>query len=160
MKKIIRLTESDLTRIVRRVLSENNNGPLIDFKGLEKNEMGYFHDFGFVKYKENPKIELNFFNSGNEDLIIDCVRYGINANTGTFCPKPSWLDIDYPKEPTPPGGSGIIKITLITEKMMGQFNRRLTVESNAVNSKNMTMSLKGEALPPPIEESYRRRYKR
>lgn len=81
MKKIIRLTESDLARIVRRVIKENGDKTNIYYRrceggyGLIEPESFEFlpGDDKFIKFLRQP--DLNFDN-GNSKSIGKCLAYG------------------------------------------------------------------------------------
>jgi hypothetical protein len=58
MKKIIRLTESDLHRIVKRVINENKNPEFLDsFKRRLNFALNFNRD---IPFKESPKAIVNF----------------------------------------------------------------------------------------------------
>lgn len=69
MKKIIRLTENDLTRIVKRVINENKRGPLakvadeLKSKGHEAKLSGINFDFILVK-KPGDDLEVTVNDEG------------------------------------------------------------------------------------------------
>jgi hypothetical protein len=73
MKKVIRLTESDLTRIVKRVINESNDGPpkkndpteKVTYPGIKTKGGGYFikpwtHDIHFKKVDGKKLYWLQF----------------------------------------------------------------------------------------------------
>jgi hypothetical protein len=61
MKKIIRLTESDLARIVKRVIKENRDAPIRNVMDLETGEMVGTHQYGvgFVPNKRGLRMGYN-----------------------------------------------------------------------------------------------------
>lgn len=91
------------------------NGPKFAFKG------GETYDFGTLK--EGPVAEhvFEFTNAGNEPLIIQ------NASASCGCTTPEW-----PKEPILPGKKGKIMVRYNTQGRVGQFNKEVYIQSNAV----------------------------
>jgi len=83
MKRIIRLTESDLARIVKRVINEQDNNPLAF--ATDPNHMDYA---GFNKSSEPDepfpnKITLKVKKSGQSEKTYD-MKIGDNNNTDTY----------------------------------------------------------------------------
>lgn len=78
------------------------------------------HDFGDID--EGPKVNYSFAftNSGTEPLILSNVK----ASCG--CTVPTW-----PREPIMPGAQGVIEVTYNTERRPGNFNKAITITSNA-----------------------------
>lgn len=77
MKRIIRLTENDLTRIVRLVMKEGEYPMLIDPSQFEYNGNGYkpFHDLITTKHnfeflKNENDMNLYIFKKDDWDVII------------------------------------------------------------------------------------------
>jgi hypothetical protein len=66
MKKIIKLTESDLTRIVKRVISESAVGNFIETMIPELNNLSRRHNFNAKKYGSN---EI-YYNKETKDYIF------------------------------------------------------------------------------------------
>jgi hypothetical protein len=81
MKKIIRLTESDLTRIVRRVIKEENSSMLSDFAlqeikpylegmGYRVGLFGNVSDIPMDKMKDNDKLGALVLNGGQLIVVL------------------------------------------------------------------------------------------
>lgn len=80
------------------------------------------HDYGTVEKGSDGSSTFSFINKGNKPLIITNVR----ASCG--CTVPEW-----PKKPIAPGMGAEIKVKYNTN-IAGNFNKTITVISNAVNS--------------------------
>lgn len=102
----------------------NANGAKIEFVSLE-------HNYGDVIKGGDGNCEFQFTNTGNEPLILSNVR----ASCG--CTTPSWT-----KAPVMPGKTGTIKVRYNTNNL-GGFQKRVTVNSNAVNTPTVTLTIKG-----------------
>ena len=81
------------------------------------------HDFGNIKQGDIVEHVFKFKNTGNAPLVIKQV----DVTCG--CTTPEW-----PKEPIAPGKSGTIKAVFNSAGKMGQQNKVITVQSNAVNA--------------------------
>lgn len=66
MKKIVRLTESDLTRIVKRVISESAVGDFIETIIPELNKLSRRHNFSAKQYGSNDI----YYNKETKDYIF------------------------------------------------------------------------------------------
>lgn len=95
------------------------------------------HDYGNIKYDGDPYCSFEFKNTGNEPLIIS------NAKGSCGCTVPEW-----PKEPIAPGAKGAIRVKYDT-KRPGPINKSVTITSNAINSPDMIIRIKGEVGPAP-----------
>ncbi len=111
-----------------------NNGPEIEFEQLN-------HDFGNVEYGGKCEVEFKFTNTGNEPLIIQ------KPKTSCGCTASSW-----PKEPILPGESEAIVVTYKTTTKVGNFNKSVTVTSNAMVNNTVVLRIKGAILEQPKEE--------
>lgn len=80
------------------------------------------HDYGTVEKGSDGSSTFSFINKGNKPLIITNVR----ASCG--CTVPEW-----PKQPIAPGLGAEIKVKYNTN-IAGNFNKTITVVSNAANS--------------------------
>ena len=88
----------------------------------------------FMQYDDpSSKCEFIFTNDGKEPLIIS------KAKGSCGCTVPEW-----PKEPILPGETGIIKVNY-DEKRVGQFNKSITITSNAENATQI-IKIKGKIL--------------
>ena len=81
------------------------------------------HDYGQVEQGGNGECEFEFKNTGKADLILT------NCRSSCGCTVPSW-----PKDPIAPGKKAVIKVKYNTQRI-GQINKTITVESNAVNDR-------------------------
>ena len=75
-------------------------------------------DFGQIPHNKPIVVEFNFQNPGMMPLIITSVK-----------PSCGCTIADFPKEPIPSGGAGIISITF-DAKSSGHFSKTITVHSN------------------------------
>ena len=96
------------------------------------------HDYGTVERGGNGECEFVFKNTGKADLVLTNVR------SSCGCTVPEWT-----KEPIRPGKKGVIKVKYNTQSV-GQINKSITVESNAVNNK-IILNIKGSVVNPPTE---------
>jgi hypothetical protein len=93
------------------------------------------YDYGTVEYGGNGISEFKFKNTGTEPLIIS------NARGSCGCTVPDW-----PRNPIPPGGSGVIKVSYDT-KRPGPINKQVTITSNAGNDPNKVIRIAGNVEP-------------
>ncbi len=94
------------------------------------------HDFG--KFKEEAgrqKFDFVVMNTGNQPLVIQ----NIVASCG--CTTPEWT-----KSPIPPKGSGAITAIYDPANRPGQFNKTLSVYTNA-KPEVVVLSIKGDVIP-------------
>lgn len=91
------------------------------------------HDFGDIEYEGNGTCEFYYKNTGKEPLVLENVR----ASCG--CTIPEWS-----KEPLKKGKKAVIKVKYDT-KRVGQFQKTITVVSNASNSTEQ-LTIKGNVL--------------
>jgi hypothetical protein len=94
------------------------------------------HDYGTITQGGDGSCEFKFTNGGKTPLILSNVR----ASCG--CTVPSWT-----KEPVQPGAEGVIKVTYNTNNM-GNFNKSITVDSNAKNAQ-VILQIKGNVVAKP-----------
>ena len=94
------------------------------------------HDYGQINQGENG--EFVFKNTGKADLILT------NCRSSCGCTVPSW-----PKDPIAPGKKASIKVKYNTQRI-GQINKTITVESNAVNDR-VVLKIVGNVNPKPTE---------
>ena len=96
------------------------------------------HNYGTIYQNDNGVCEFTFTNTGKVPLVLT------NVYSSCGCTVPSW-----PKEPTMPGKSSVIKVKYNTSRL-GAINKTVTVESNAVNG-TVRLSIKGNVLVRPAE---------
>lgn len=77
-----------------------------------------FHDFGHVMAETPNKYTFKFTNTGTRPLVIS------NAKGDCGCTVP-----DYPKEPIPAGGTGVINV-VFTPHGQGHQEKHVTVTAN------------------------------
>lgn len=89
---------------------------------------------------------FNFTNTGNQPLVI----HNVQASCG--CTTPDWT-----KNPIPPGGKGFVKATYNPAGRPGQFNKTITVMSNA-SQPSMVLRIIGNVAPKPktVNDEYPR----
>ena len=114
---------------------ENQNGPEITFKETS-------HDFGTIPFKGNGSYEFVFVNTGNEPLILT------QPKSSCGCTVPEW-----PKQPILPGESNVIKVTYKNTDRPGNFNKYVTVFSNALVNKEIKLYIKGTIEAQPTDET-------
>jgi hypothetical protein len=91
-------------------------------------------NFGKVVEGEKVLIEFNFTNTGKNPLIIK----EVTASCGCTVPEK-------PKEPIPPGKSGVIKAEFNTENRAGFASKDVIVTCNTA-SETYTLHFEGEVL--------------
>lgn len=80
------------------------------------------HDYGTIEKGSEGTSVFTFTNKGKKPLVLSNVR----ASCG--CTVPEW-----PQQPVAPGESAEIKVKYNTN-IAGNFNKTITVNSNAANS--------------------------
>jgi len=93
------------------------------------------HDFGKIK-EDGGTVEYRFIftNTGQKPLIITKVQ----ASCG--CTSPSWTE-----KPVMPGEKGFVNAIFDPKNRPGNFNKSITVESNASNAR-IVLRIQGEVL--------------
>ena len=90
------------------------------------------HDFGRITEGEKIQYAFKFKNVGTGDLVIR------SANGSCGCTVPEW-----PHEPVPPGGTGVINITFDSSGKHGMQHKTVTLISNTVPA-NTVLNITGE----------------
>lgn len=135
MKKIFSLlfvlTTLTLAVNAQNESTDNPNAAAFKFEQTE-------HDFGTLD--EGPKVThvFNFTNTGKEPLIITSAR----ASCGCTVPQK-------PEKPVLPGEVGEITVTYNTKGRVGNFNKAITLTSNA---KQSTFILKIKGVVEKVED--------
>ena len=135
MKKIFSLlfvlTTLTLALNAQNESTDNPNAAAFKFEQTE-------HDFGTLD--EGPKVThvFNFTNTGKEPLIITSAR----ASCGCTVPQK-------PEKPVLPGEVGEITVTYNTKGRVGNFNKAITLTSNA---KHSTFILKIKGVVVKVED--------
>ena len=88
------------------------------------------HDYGQIEKSANGECIFVFTNTGNKPLKIS------NAKGSCGCTVPQW-----PREEIAPGATGEIKVKYDT-KRIGVINKSVTIQSNAMNTDNITRAKK------------------
>jgi len=131
MKKIFSLlfVLTTLTLALNAQNESTDNPNAAEFK-FEQTE----HDFGTLD--EGPKVThvFNFTNTGKEPLIITSAR----ASCGCTVPQK-------PEKPVLPGEVGEITVTYNTKGRVGNFNKAITLTSNAKQS-TFILKIKGVVI--------------
>lgn len=92
------------------------------------------HDFGNVAEGNVATHEFKFKNTGNQPIVIASVQ----ASCG--CTTPDWS-----KAPVMPGKTGFIRAAYNSAGRPGQFNKTVTVTSNAATP-TTTLTIKGSVV--------------
>ena len=77
------------------------------------------HDFGNITEGEKVEYDFKFKNTGASDLVIS------SAKGSCGCTIPVWS-----KEPIPPGGESIIKVSFNSEGKHGMVDKKVTIVAN------------------------------
>ncbi|MGN6569225.1 MAG: DUF1573 domain-containing protein [Flavipsychrobacter sp.] len=93
------------------------------------------HDFGTVPEGPAASYEFTFKNKSKEPIILQHVQASCGCTTPT-----------YSKEPVLPGKDGIIKASYNTQGRPGNFDKKITVVSNAGTK---VLTIKGEVEKAP-----------
>jgi hypothetical protein len=93
------------------------------------------HDYGTIEQGSDGGAVFTFTNKGTKPLVLSNVR----AACG--CTVPEW-----PREPIAPGKTGEIKVKYNTN-IAGNFNKTITVNSNAANSA-VVLRVRGSVIQP------------
>lgn len=96
------------------------------------------YDYGSIFQNDNGICEFKFTNTGKSPLVLT------NVYSSCGCTVPSW-----PKEPTMPGKSNVIKVKYNTSRL-GAINKGITVVSNAAGG-SVRLRIKGNVLVKPAE---------
>lgn len=96
------------------------------------------HNYGEIYQGDNGECEFVFKNTGKADLILT------NCRSSCGCTVPSW-----PKDPIAPGKKAVIKVKYNTQRI-GEINKSITVESNAVNDR-VVLKISGNVMAKPVE---------
>jgi hypothetical protein len=95
--------------------------------------------FGTIREGEEVEHSFPFTNTGKNDLLIS------NASASCGCTVPEW-----PKEPIPPGGKGIIKATFNSEGKQGKQSKKIVISANT-KPELTEVWLEGDVLPKTKE---------
>lgn len=129
-----------LLLIFTPIIYSQNINPTIEF---EKK----IHDFGDIKESDGiATYSFKLINNGSQPLVIHNVR----ASCG--CTTPEWT-----RQPILAGGEGFIKVAFDPANRPGNFNKTITINSNA-NPSTEVLRIVGNVLPreQTIEDIYPR----
>lgn len=93
------------------------------------------HDYGTMVQGADGNSEFKFTNQGKAPLVLS------NVQASCGCTVPEW-----PKEPILPGKTNSIKVKYNTS-IVGNFNKSITINSNAVNNP-VVLQVKGNVTAP------------
>jgi len=94
------------------------------------------HNFGEVKEDGGTRtFEFKFKNTGGQPLVL----HNVKASCG--CTTPQWT-----RKPIPPGGEGYVRAIFDPRNRPGNFNKTITVASNAQNA-SVILRINGKVLP-------------
>ena len=117
-------------------LSLTNNG-----NNFQQNEKAFakikfdsvVYDYGKIKKNSDGNCVFKYKNTGTDVLFITRVAKSCGCTTP-----------EYSREPLMPGQSAEIKVGYDT-KIVGAFNKKITVFSNAINN-SVILTIKGEVV--------------
>lgn len=127
---ILRTTLSAITLLVAGTAMLHAQEPLAEVPELS-------YDFGTIPENGGPVThEFEIRNIGDAPLMI------VNATASCGCTRP-----DYPKKPIAAGKKANIKVTYLPAGRPGEFNKTVTVKTNAKKTKKITLKIKGFVTP-------------
>ncbi len=95
------------------------------------------HDFGNIKEADGKvTCSFQFTNTGTAPLVI------ISATAGCGCTRPS-----FDEKPIAPGKSSEIRVSFNPENRPGEFNKNITVKTNAHGAKKVVLKITGAVIP-------------
>jgi len=97
--------------------------------------------FGTIREGEEVSHDFPFTNTGKSDLLIS------NASASCGCTVPEW-----PKEPIPPGGKGVIKATFNSDGKQGKQSKKVVITANT-NPQLTEIWLEGDVTPKTNKEN-------
>jgi protein-arginine kinase activator protein McsA len=93
MKKIVRLTESDLTRLVKRVINEQSSKPEEDVKNFcKQNNIPYEQDYKVPNYKHCKKNFGDYIVEIIVDTIVGDVSFEVYKQNGEIVDNASKIE--------------------------------------------------------------------
>ena len=112
--------------------AKTQSGPEIEFEKV-------VHDYGDVPYNGDGQCEFRFTNTGTEPLLV------LKPKSSCGCTVSTW-----PQDPILPGKSEVIKVTYRTNRV-GNFDKKVTVTSNAAQNPTVVLRIKGRVLDQSTE---------
>lgn len=110
-------------------MSEKGTAPIMFFEETT-------HDFGDMIQGERVMYGFKFTNIGGSDIVITHVSTSCGCTVGK-----------YPREPIPPGKSGIVEVTFDSKNRKGFQNKTITVLANT-EPNSTTLRIKTKILLP------------
>jgi hypothetical protein len=114
--------------VLAAVADDSANQPRIEFETVE-------HDFGVIRGTTPWKCEFRFRNTGDAELLITNVQ----SSCGCTVAAPD-------KKNFAPGESGVITAAVDPTKISGLFSRTVTVFTNAPQSGQVILTVKGNSV--------------
>ena len=115
-------------------LANNGNNFVQNEKAYAKIEFdSVVYDYGKIKKNSDGNCVFKYKNIGTDVLFITRVAKSCGCTTPEFS-----------REPLMPGQSAEIKVGYDT-KLVGKFNKKITVFSNAINN-SVILTIKGEVV--------------
>lgn len=84
------------------------------------------HNFGQMHEGESATYEFRFKNNGKTPLVISTAAGSCGCTVA-----------DYPKDPVPPGQSGVMKVTFNSTGKQGHQEKSVTIQANTVKNIHM-----------------------
>jgi len=110
---------------------KNRNAKCENEKAAELKLLNSKFDFGTIEKIEKKIVDFEIENEGNIPLIIYAVDVSCNC-----------LSVDIPRKPIRCGEKAKIRVHINAEKVRGEFNKIVTIKSNAINDSEI-IRLKG-----------------
>jgi hypothetical protein len=106
------------------------------------NETNY--NVGQLTVPEKGKHEFGLQNTGSQNLVIEKVAPGCGA-----CVEVT----NFTKTPIPPGQSGTVTLTLLTQHLKGKVQKEALVKTNDPKNPNLILTLEAEVIRPETENT-------
>ncbi len=95
------------------------------------------HDFGTIKEADGKvTCKFEFTNTGSAPLVI------VSATASCGCTKPI-----FEEQPIQPGKSSEIRVSYNPSGRSGEFNKNITVKTNAPGAKKVVLKISGVVIP-------------
>ena len=127
IKKILLIVGLCILSLVGSAQEAPKFGPVIRFESVE-------HDYGTISKGDNGDCRFVFWNDGDEPLILQYVY------SSCGCAKPT-----YTQKPVMPRQKGYVDVQYNTNNL-GEFSKKITVVTNAVNSERISLKIHGEVV--------------
>jgi len=117
--------DPDLIKNPASASGEKKSGKLPEFSFQKE-----LYNFGIITEGDKVSYSYSFTNTGNTDLIIN------NASASCGCTVP-----EFPKEPVPPGKTGVIHVVFNSAGKEGYQRKEIYVHANTIpNSKKLILT--------------------